>query len=129
VAEALRREGYGVGRMDWPESYQYKFLISIDGNGAPCSRPAIILRSNSALIKYRSDHVLYYSSGLQAGRHYIPVTTDEEVVTIVKREQERPGTFEAVARMGHDFAAAILTRAAILSYTERLLAGYASLII
>ena len=39
-------------RMAWKEQLQAKFLLSIDGNGATCSRVVIALASNSVLLKY-----------------------------------------------------------------------------
>jgi hypothetical protein len=128
VEAELRREGFGVNRMDWSDSYQRKFLISIDGNGAPCSRPALILRSNSALIKYASHHVLFYSTGMVPWEHYIPVYSDQEVCDVVEREMRQPGQFAHVAANGLQFSKRVFTRNGIIAYTNEILHRYARLI-
>ena len=49
--QALIQDGFGHGVMGWDEAYTSKFIISMDGNGATCSRPAIIMRSRSVIFK------------------------------------------------------------------------------
>lgn len=58
----LLEEGWGRGHVSWDVTYKSRFGISIDGNGAACSRPALVLRSNSVLVKYASEHVLFLFS-------------------------------------------------------------------
>jgi len=127
VAQRLRDEGFGTERVQWLDTFPYKFQLSMDGNGAACSRPAIALRGNSVLMSYASDYVLYYSSGLIPWLHYIPINADSDVLTIVKQEKARPGTFLTVAEAGRAFAENILTRESILLYTGRILEMYSDL--
>ena len=76
VVDLLRSLDVGVGeRMSWPEQLKYRFLLSMDGNGATCLRVAAGLASNSVLVKYESRHQLYYFSGLQPWAHFLPVTS------------------------------------------------------
>ena len=49
--------------LDWKEQLQRRFILSIDGNGATCSRVVIALLSNSVLLKYDSDNIMYYFEG------------------------------------------------------------------
>ncbi len=52
-AEALlRAQPYFSGRLDWPAQFKHRFLLSLDGNGAACSRIAIALKSNCVPIKF-----------------------------------------------------------------------------
>jgi hypothetical protein len=127
VENALRAEGHGTGRVDWEVGLQNKFIISLDGHGAACSRPAIALNSNSALLKYESDNVLFYSSGLIPWQHYIPIHDDAEVVDIVRAERREPGRYASIAEEGTVFARARLDRKAARLYTAHLLAEYAKL--
>ena len=129
-AEALARAmGFGDGvHVPWTEQFRHRFIISMDGNGATCSRVALALMSNSVLVKYASPHLLYYFSGLQPWRHYLPVAGDEEVLRIVRLERERPGLFEPVARAGREFAEQYLTREAITQYTADLLRLYSQIL-
>jgi hypothetical protein len=129
-AEALARAmGFGDGvHVPWTEQFRHRFIISMDGNGATCSRVALALMSNSVLVKYASPHQLYYFSGLQPWRHYLPVASDEEVLRIVRLERERPGLFEPVARAGREFAEQYLTRDAVTQYTADLLRLYTQIL-
>jgi hypothetical protein len=68
---ALRDLGFGGPPIQWSEQFGHKFIISVDGNGATCSRVVIVLKSNSVLLKYDSPHRLYHSHGLLPWRHYI----------------------------------------------------------
>jgi hypothetical protein len=129
TAALARAMGFGNGiRLSWQEQFQHRFIISMDGIGASCSRVAIALRSNSVLIKYASPHVLYYFSGLQPWRHYLTVSSDEELVFLVRTERERPGLFESVAVAGRQFAEAYLTRDSMMRYTADLLRLYSSVL-
>ncbi len=112
------------GRIDWKAQFNSRFLISMDGNGATCARVAIVLRSNSVLLKYASDEVLYYFHGLQPWRHYVPVDRDESVDRILDLDAWRPGLLESIAQAGADFARTFLTREAATAYTAELLNLY-----
>jgi hypothetical protein len=127
-AEALLRS-YGFcrpGRVGWKQQLQNRFLISMDGNGATCSRVVISLRSNSVLLKYDSDELLYYFAGLQPWLHYIPIARDEDIDMCLNLESWSPGTLERIAREGRDFAQTYLTRPAVTAYMAELLLLYPS---
>lgn len=118
----LREMGYGDGRrIPWREQFRHKFMLSIDGNGATCSRVALALRSSSVLMKYESPHLLYYFPRLIPWEHYIPITTDAQVEEIVKLEQEKPGFFRFIAEAGKDFAGRYLTKEAVTAYAAGLI--------
>ena len=48
--QALRDLGFGGSQIPWSEQFLHKFIISVDGNGAACSRIVIALKSNSVLL-------------------------------------------------------------------------------
>lgn len=132
TAQILKTQGCGIGREGarelWRRQFQGRFIISMDGNGATCSRVAIALKSRCALMKYDSDSILYYFHGLQPGRHYIPIAADADVEKIL--DLEAGGTsFAAVAEQGRLFAQAMLGRVAVLAYTCLLLETYASAVV
>ena len=122
-------EGLGLGGepVPWHEQFRYKFIISMDGNGATCSRVAIALKSSSVLLKYDSPYELYYFSGLTPWVHYIPIRDDKDVEEIVDAEEREPGIFEPIAREGSEFFRSYLTRERAAYYTGFLLQLYASL--
>jgi hypothetical protein len=111
-------------RISWKEQLRRRFLISIDGNGATCSRVVIALRSNSVLLKYNSEDLLYYFSGLSPWQHYIPVACDADVERCFDLEEWSPGVLQRVARQGREFANRFLTREAVTDYMLQLLLLY-----
>ncbi len=112
-------------RMSWKQQLLYRFLISVDGNGATCSRVAISLHSNSVLLKYDSEDLLYYFHGLQPWLHYIPISREQDVEHAFDVEHWAPGVMESVAAQGKAFAARFLTRSAGEAYMAQLLQLYA----
>jgi hypothetical protein len=115
-------------RMIWPDQFRHRFLISMDGNGATCARVAMALASNSVLLKYESEHMLFYFPALVAGEHYVPVSAHEDVLAVIAAEQAQPGRYAAVAAAGRAFAERYLTRARLTEYTAFLVRGYAALL-
>ena len=123
---ALWELGFGRGdRLSYPDQFGHKFIISLDGFGATCSRLPIVLRSNSALLKYDSPHLLYYFPGMMPWLHYIPIPSDGDVNRIIQIESRWPGTFERIAREGKEFANKFLVRPQVMKYTACLLRAYA----
>lgn len=125
----LREEGFGSAPLGWDFAYRGRFAVSLDGNGAACARPAIILKSRCALIRYESDQRLYYSSGLRHGENCLVVADDGEVVDIVRAERADPGLHQPIALAGTRFADQILSRAFSLSYTAALIAAFGTLVV
>jgi len=123
--DAIRALGFGEGKASWPDQLKSKFLISVDGNGATCSRVVIALKSNSVLLKYRSVNLLYYFSGLNEYFHYIPVNDAIDIRQIVKAERRSPGLCKSISEHGSDFYLKYLTAEASKRYAATLLEQYA----
>ena len=125
--ELLHNLGIGTGhRIEWPEQFHHKFLISMDGNGATCSRVVISLKSNGVLLKYKSPHQLYYFNGLTPWLHFVPIENDGDIQSIVELEEKFPGYFKMIAYEGQKFAEAYLSRYPAMKYTAWLLKMYAA---
>ena len=125
TADTLREMGFGGGRtVDFDEQLRRKFIMSIDGNGATCTRVSITLQSNSVLLKFDSPHQVCYSAGLRPWAHYVPISDYDDVIAAIEQERRTPGFFEPITRNAQDFAARFLTREALSSYTSRLLRAY-----
>jgi hypothetical protein len=121
----LRAMGFGDRvTMPWADQLGYRFLLSMDGNGASCSRVARALASNAVLLKYDSPHKLYYFSGLRPWLHYVPINEDRDVIRVLETERRTPGFFSRVASEGRRFAEAFLTHESVLGYTAELLSLY-----
>jgi len=123
----LMSQPYFSEYVRWEDQLQYRFIISIDGNGAACSRLVKGLRSNSAVVKFDSQYELYYFSALKPDQDYLLVKGEDELIRIVDRELARPGTFETVAKSGQRFADKYLTIWSVMAYTARLLSAFSTL--
>lgn len=106
--DLLERQPYFSSHVGWHDQLRHRFIISMDGNGATCSRLVKGLRSHSAVIKFDS------------------VAKEEEVERVVETEAAEPGAFKAVAAAGKIFAAKYLTIGSVMSYTVRLIAAFAA---
>jgi hypothetical protein len=111
--------------LSWQEQLRHRFIISMDGNGATCSRVAIALHSNSVLMKYDSDNVLFYFGGLQPWVHYVPIAADRNVERIIGLAPRMPDMFKRIAAAGRAFAQTFLIEDAITYYTSLVLRLFA----
>ncbi|HTZ72080.1 MAG TPA: glycosyl transferase family 90 [Acetobacteraceae bacterium] len=114
-------------KLPWPNQLKAKFLLSMDGNGATCLRVAAALLSNSVLLKYHSEQILYYFPALTPWVHYVPVHADTDVEPIMDKADAEPELFDKIAAAGKEFAQTYLTEARGMEYTALLLQRYASL--
>jgi hypothetical protein len=121
----LEQQPFFSRPMKWPEQFAYRFLLSMDGNGAACSRLAVALKSNSVLVKFDSPYVLYYFSAMRPGRDYIAVAAEPDVEQIIDEELRIPGRFSPIAEGGKSFFARFLSKDSVLHYTGALLRNYA----
>jgi hypothetical protein len=115
--------------MTWQQQCDYRFQISMDGNGAACSRLALSLLSNSVLLKYDSPERLYYFNGLTPWEHFIPISEDRDVERVIAEELANPGRFSAIASQGRSFALQFLNERAIARYTALLLMKYGDIFV
>jgi len=125
--EWMERQPYFSAPATWSEQLRHRFIISIDGNGAACSRLVRGLRSNSVVIKYESPHALYWFPALQAGRDFLAVTEESDIERIVAAEQSNDGVHQRVSDAGQRFADKYLTIGSVMDYTARLLNAYSAL--
>lgn len=116
----------GVPRS-WQEQLDSRYLLSIDGNGAACSRVMLAMLSNAVPVKYDSLHQLFYFHGLDPWRHYIPVRRNREVLNMVREAEEFGPLHAAIARQSSVFAIEHLTRVEVMRYTATLLDRYIGL--
>jgi hypothetical protein len=127
VRACLMSQPYFSSQMRWEDQLRHRFLISIDGNGAACSRLVKSLFSNGVVIKYDSPYELYYFPALKPCRDYLLVRQEEDVERTLDAEAAQPGTFKHIAQAGQRFARRYLTIRSVMDYTARLLRAYAGL--
>ena len=58
------------------EQMRYKYILSLDGNGACAGRFEQLVSGNSLIIKADSDSIEFYYHGLIPHVHYVPVKMD-----------------------------------------------------
>ena len=90
-AEALLQAKPYFAMVDWQHQLLSRFVFSMDGNGATCSRVMRVLRSRSVLLKLNSPHQLFYFSGLIPWRHYVPVADADDLDLGIPCEDIRDG--------------------------------------
>lgn len=125
--QELVSQPYFGSPASWEEQLRHRFLLSMDGNGAACSRLIEGLRSNGVVIKFDSPYELYYFPALKPGIDHLLATKEEDVERFIEREAAEPGTFKPVATAGRRFALKYLTIYSVMDYTAALLAAYAGL--
>jgi hypothetical protein len=128
TVEYIKSLGIYDGFWSWEKQSNYKFIISMDGNGAAWTRMVKSLYSNSALIKYHSDRVQFYYESLIPWLHYIPVSTDAEVLDIVKSERNEPGKYEYIASAASEFSKQYLCKEVVDSYMIKTIKSFEKLI-
>ena len=121
---ALRAMGHGRAPVSWATQLKYRFIISMDGNGATCSRLPIVLRSHSVLLKYDSPHEVYYVRGLTQWVHYVPIADDADVLAVIEDACHDPARYRAIAKAGREFSRRYLTQWMVDYYLERLVGLY-----
>ena len=125
---SIRELGVCGEMTSFRDQLQKKFIISMDGNGATCSRVAITLKSNSVLLKYDSAYLLHYFGNMLPWLHYIPIYKDADVENVIKMERNCPGCFDYIAQEGVKFFDRFLGKPIVFKYTSELLRMYANIV-
>jgi hypothetical protein len=110
TAEAIKQMIGDSEYIDMASQYEYKFILSMDGNGATCSRVALTLRSNSVLIKRESDRELSWFNFLRAGHDYISIRDDSDLNYLIRNTSEYEEFFLGISLNGKQFFNKHLTR-------------------
>lgn len=68
---------------------KYKYLLSLDGNGAAWLRLPWILYSNSLLLKQDSENVQWFYGGLKKNVHFLPIKSDiSDTIDVIEYARE-----------------------------------------
>lgn len=104
-------------RISIKDQYKFRYLISLDGNGATCARVALSLKGNGILLKYNSNYVLYYFYWMKSWSHFIPISSHADVESVVEQGIADPDLFERIAKNSKSFYRRYLNRDSILKYS------------
>lgn len=110
--------------MSWDEQLMSRYIISIDGNGATCSRVVYALKSNSILFKVNSIYNLYYFDGLKPYEHYIPIDSISDVGINIENIESGKISHKHIVSSANSFYQNYLTRKGVERYTRKLLEKY-----
>lgn len=126
VSEAIEALAIGGPKVSWREQFAAKYLISIDGNGATCSRVIISLKSNSILLKYDSPMRLYYFDCMKPWEHFVPISSDNDILSTMDALEQDVDLSRHIALSGKHLYDDILSRDGVHSYMAKLLEGYSA---
>jgi len=126
--EFLISKGYGNRNIRTNDDiYSNRFVLSLDGNGATCSRVMNTLSSNSILLKHKSESILYYFYGLREWEHYIPINNFSEVNDIVRNFKDNPESLRRITYAANRFNELFLTKIPVYFYVKQALENYNSI--
>jgi len=84
------------------EQYNYKYLLSMDGNTCSYDRLCWIMNSNSLAFKYKSRDMLWYYPLLMENTHYVGVS-DHTLETKMTYYSNNPREAEFIRRNANSF--------------------------
>lgn len=96
-------------RTSWGEALEHRYILSMDGYGAACSRAYLALRSASVLLKLEGARplllpsALYVHSALLAWKHFVPVGEGGVHQTVAWLDAHE-GVAREIAQAGAAFA-------------------------
>lgn len=113
-----------VQPMTQQEQYEFKYLLSVDGNTSCWDRLVWIANSRSLLMKYASDHVLWNYPLCVEGHHYVGVDMNNMRSKFAFAEAN-PHIAQWMTSNANHFAANYANSLAALHYTVRLMENLA----
>jgi hypothetical protein len=111
-------------RWSWAEQQHFRYMLSLDGNGATCGRVAATLHGHQVLAKYASPNMLYYFHGLRPWHHYVPINEHGDVLDLVADADAGFSLHRDIAERSRQFARQFLTRVPIMHYSALMLSSY-----
>ncbi len=85
-------------RIDWQEQFNYRYIISVDGNGPSLTRVAVSLLSNSVLLKYDSNWIAYYHRALRSCDNYIAIKNHLDIEDVVKNSELNSDKYHQITK-------------------------------
>jgi len=123
----IKQLGINGSRIEWSEQFKNKFIISMDGNGATCSRVFLALKSNSVLMKYASHHQLFYFPLLRSYEHFLPIHNPKDVLHFINMEKQSSHAYQEINKNAKRFSNEYLSMDSLMEYTSRVLLGYSQI--
>ncbi len=102
------------------QQYNYKYILSMDGNTASYDRPPWAMNSRSLLFKYRSNDILWYYPLLHEGTQFVGVDDANDILNKRLYFNANPGHAQYIIQNANHFVKTFLTPATTLLYTTYL---------
>ena len=109
------------------DTIQYKYLISVDGMGSAWGRVPWILKSNSVLLKHKSNKVQWFYNDLKEGVHYkeIPLNLfDDGLLKLVDYLRVHDDEAKQIADNGTKFFNAHFSLESLIETSYTILSDY-----
>jgi hypothetical protein len=126
VQRRLESQPYFSGYIPWQKQLEKRFIISVDGNGATCSRVVFTLMSNSVLLKFNSESLLFYFHGLKPFEHFIPVADISDIESILDLDKKGCIDRRQISKQAKRFRRRFLNKNAVRQYMIFVLTEYAA---
>lgn len=106
----------------------HKYLLNLDGHSA-AYRFAVLLATNSLVLKQHSRHLEWYYRSVHPGEHYLPIFADarDDAVKQLEWAAAHPDGARAIARRANRFALTYTTYYARVLYWVYALKAYRGL--
>lgn len=103
------------------DMYNYKYLLSVDGNTASYDRPCWVMNSRSLLMKFASPDILWYYPFMMENEHFLSIDGLHDIRKTYMFAQSNPGHVQRIISNANQFVQSYLqsTSTAVL-YTTHL---------
>jgi protein glucosyltransferase len=123
AVRAMEQANMSAGRLDYRQLFQYRALLSIDGNSVADRLPALL--AGGAVMKQDSERIEFWYHDLVPFVHYIPVKHDmSNLEELLDFALQNTTLLMEIARNGRDMVLRRLHRHCILCYWIQLLHMY-----
>jgi hypothetical protein len=108
---------------------RFKYVLQLDGNGAPASRALPFMFLGSLTLKQESPYQEFFYPSLSPYVHYLPMDANAtDVLSRIRWAKANDAAAKRIADTSKQWACAHLHDAEITCYVVRLLTQYASLL-
>jgi hypothetical protein len=123
----MTKEGMVGNQVPLKDFPRYRYLMDVDGHTANTPRVALLLHSNSVMVKQVTDDMLWFYPALKPYVHFIPVKQDlSDLLPQLEWAKNHEKECTEIVRNANQLAAEALSPEAIYLYLYRLLEAYSS---
>jgi hypothetical protein len=128
IRDTIKAEGM-VAEHSIPlkDILSHKYLIDIDGHTCTTPRNALLLYSNSVMLKQMTDNIQWYYRALIPYEHFLPVSEDlSDIFSQIAWAKAHDEECRNISHHANQLAHNVLSKEMIYLYFYRLLQAYAA---